>query len=312
MDFIEQIRDLSKSIPAKLEAIKTEESTKQALVLPFLKVLGYDVYDPNEVIPEYIADFGPMKREKVDYLIKIDKKPMILIECKQAKSDLDQVSLKQLFSYFVNGEAPFAILTNGTIYRFYSDLEKQHILDLKPFFEFDMLDIKEPQVEELKKFERSSFDLDKLKKDAPKLKYSREINTFLKKQLTEPDEDFVKFLAHKVYDGAFVESVKKQFTQITTDVFNQFVEDKINERFTSLAKKTQSGGDKTGIGPDVGKIEIRPEQPEDNTKEELEGYYITKAILRELVDPGRIIIRNQQKYTGIILDKSYVFSSLVN
>ena len=123
--------------------------------------------------------------------------------------------------------------------------------------------------------------------------------------MTEPDEDFVKFLAHKVYDGAFVESVKKQFTKITIDVFNQFVEDRINERFTSLAKKPTQMPEHPVTGPVVDIIEI-PKQPLDNTKEELEGFYIAKAILRELVDPGRIFIRNQQRYAGIILDNSFI------
>lgn len=302
MDFIEKICELSNSIPAKLESINTEEATKNALVLPFLAVLGYNVFEPTEVIPEFIADFGPMKREKIDYLIKIDKRPMILIECKQVGCDLDQVSLKQLFSYFGNGEAPFAILTNGIIYRFYSDLEKPNKMDLKPFFEFDMLDIKEPLVMELKNFEKSSFDLDKLKIGAPKLKYLREINTFLRKQMTDPDEDFVKFLTRKVYDGAFVESVKKQFTQITIGVFDQFVEDRINERLIAAKKPPQKPVRKD---TDVVVEPVITKPPEDNTtKEELEGYYIVKTILREAVDPERIFIRNKQNYIGILLDNS--------
>ena len=288
-----------------MEYIKTEEATKNALVVPFLKALGYDASNPTEVIPEYIADFGPMKREKVDYLIQINNKPMILIECKQADCNLDQVSLKQLFSYFGMGEAPFAVLTNGIIYRFYSDLEKQHKMDLKPFFEFDMLAIKEPLVEELKKFEKSSFDLDKLKLDAPKLKYSREINAILRKQMTDPDEDFVRFLTKKVYDGAFVESVKKQFTQITIDVFNQFVEDKINERL-KIAKEVKKPSSEPA--PQVTGDVVEPVPPEplynDTTMEELEGYYIVKTLLRDVVDPNRIFIRNKQSYTGVILDDS--------
>ncbi len=78
MDFIDRIRDLSTRIPKQLEHIQTEEATKNALIMPFISALGYNVFDPTEVVPEFTADVGIKKGEKVDYAIHLDGKPIML------------------------------------------------------------------------------------------------------------------------------------------------------------------------------------------------------------------------------------------
>lgn len=91
----------------------TEEATKNALIMPMLKTLGYDVFDPSIVIPEFTADFGVKKGEKVDYAIRIGGEIQILVECKPVHSDLASVHASQLYRYYSVTKARFGILTNG-------------------------------------------------------------------------------------------------------------------------------------------------------------------------------------------------------
>ena len=144
MDFIDQIKVLAAKIPSLSANIKTEEATKNALVMPLLNILGYNVFDPTEVVPEFTTDYGTKKGEKVDYAIFREGKPVILIECKSIDVDLDTVHASQLFRYFTVSEAKIGILTNGIVYRFFTDIDAPNKMDEKPFLEINLLDIKEP------------------------------------------------------------------------------------------------------------------------------------------------------------------------
>ncbi|HII07162.1 MAG TPA: restriction endonuclease, partial [Methanotrichaceae archaeon] len=175
MDFIDKIHELAARIPNQIEHIQTEEATKNALVLPFIAALGYNVFDPTEVVPEFTADVGTKKGEKVDYAVLMDENPIILFECKWCGANLDNEHSSQLYRYFSVTDGRFGVLTNGIIYRFYSDLEKPNKMDEKPFFELNLLDIDESLVEELKKFTKSSFDLDDILTTASELKYTKEV-----------------------------------------------------------------------------------------------------------------------------------------
>ena len=140
-------------------AVRTEEATKNALVMPFINALGYNVFDPREVIPEFVADIGTKKGEKVDYAVMRNGTPIILFECKSANTELDHVHISQLFRYFSVTEARFGILTNGVLYRFFSDLEASNKMDSRPFLEIDLGDLHEPSIHELKKFAKQEFEV---------------------------------------------------------------------------------------------------------------------------------------------------------
>lgn len=115
--------------------LATEEATKTALIMPFFSLLGYDVFNPMEFIPEFVADVGTKKGEKVDYAIMNEGKPVILIEAKGVDDDLTKHDA-QLFRYFTVTDAKFAILTNGIVYKFFTDLEEPNKMDEKPFLLF--------------------------------------------------------------------------------------------------------------------------------------------------------------------------------
>lgn len=307
MDFIDHIRDLSVRIQKQAAGIQTEEATKNAFVMPFINALGYNVFDPTEVTPELAADVGTRKGEKVDYAILKDGQPTILIECKWCGSNLDSENASQLYRYFSVTPARFGILTNGIVYRFYSDLENQNMMDTKPFLELDLLNLKEPLVEEVKKFSKSAFELDNILVTASELKYIREIRKILEDQVNNPSEDFVKFFASQVYSGKLTQPVREQFTQITKKTFKQFINDKINERLNIALASDASTSLEGKTTDDSTSKEDEGEEPETDsrivtTEEELEGYYIIKTILREAIDSKRITIRDKINYCGVLLD----------
>ena len=173
MDFKDQIKLLSERVIKLKDNISTEEATKTAFILPFIQTLGYDVFDPTEVIPEFTCDVGIKKGEKIDYAIHKDSAPAILVECKHWKEDLNSHN-GQLFRYFHVSKARFGILTNGIVYRFYTDLVEKNKMDEKPFFEFNMERYREAQVDKLREFHKSYFDVDSILNTASELKYTNE------------------------------------------------------------------------------------------------------------------------------------------
>ena len=116
MDFIDQLKQFSKRVDSLKDTIQTEEATKTAIIMHFFSMLGDDGFNPQEFVPEYTADVGIKKGEKVDYAILKDGSPVILIECKSITENLDRHD-SQLFRYFGTTTAKFAVLTNGMIYR---------------------------------------------------------------------------------------------------------------------------------------------------------------------------------------------------
>ena len=316
MDLIDELKALSSKISKKREDIQTEEATKNAFVMPFIIALGYDVFDPNEVTPELIADVGTKKGEKVDYAIIKDGKPIILFECKWCGTNLDKEHKSQLYRYFSVTETRFAVLTNGVIYRFYTDLEEPNKMDSKPFLEFNMLDIRESAVEDLKIFTQSFFDLDKNLTAATEFKYTREIKRILTAQFVKPSEEFVRFFAAQVYSGRLGQSVKQQFTEFVKKALQQFLSDRVNERLKSalaveedseLQPQNQSET-QTQIAAITEAEKANAERKKDResrivtTEEEIEGHSIVREILKETIDPERVVMRDTLSYCGILFD----------
>ena len=145
MDFVDQLKQFSKRVETMRETVQTEEATKTAIIMPFFAMLGYDVFNPLEFVPEFTADVGIKKGEKVDYAIIKDGEPVILIECKSISEKLEKHD-SQLFRYFGTTSAKFAILTNGIMYRFYTDLDSPNKMDDDPFLTINILDVRDNQV----------------------------------------------------------------------------------------------------------------------------------------------------------------------
>jgi hypothetical protein len=303
MDFIDQLNTLAAKVPKLCDILQTEEATKTALVMPFISLLGYDIFDPTEVIPEFIADVGIKKGEKVDYAIVKDGRIIMLFECKHCGGDLSIRHASQLFRYFSVTDARIGVLTNGVVYRFFTDLEAPNKMDEKPFLEVNMLDLNETVVSELKKLTRPAFNLDELMTAAGDLKYTREIKKLLAEQLENPSDEFVKFCASKVFDGTLTPGRREYFAGITRQSFTQLVNDRINERLKSAMSGVQLPEvlpEATASSDDATKQESLIE----TTAEELEGFYVVKSLLREVVDLTRLAYRDTQSYFGILLDNN--------
>lgn len=300
MDFIDQVRALASRVAAAKDLLQTEEATKNAMVMPFIQLLGYNVFDPLEVTPELIADVGTKKGEKVDYAILKDGKPIMLFECKKSGGDLHINHASQLFRYFHVTEARFGVLTNGLTYRFFTDLEKPNKMDEKPFFEFNMLDFREQDVEELKKFAKAAFDLENILTTANHLKYTRAIQNTLTDWMNSPPEEFVRLVSAEFLAGKqFRNAVKDQFTLITKRAFQQLIGDKINERLKGAMTPEPL------LGPELpAVVEERPVAGEAFVPSavELEAFQIIRAILRPVVKPGRVFIRDAASYCAVLFD----------
>ena len=309
--------DKLKSLAAKAEKtrgmLETEEATKNALVMPFIAALGYDVFDPTEVVPEFTADVGIKKGEKVDYVIKRGDDIVMLIEAKKVSAPLDISHSSQLFRYFTVTKARIAVLTNGVVYRFYSDLEEANKMDEKPFLELNLLDLRESLIQEVNKLSKSSFDLDNMLEAASDLKYMREIRATLERQLENPDEELVKFFFQQANpNGRFVQSAKDQFTGLVKRTLTIFINDKVGDRLRTALARTDdrerepststSGADETHeVDPSV----AEPSESKDGivtTEEELEGYRIVKAIVCDILPVERVTYRDSKSYFAVLID----------
>ena len=294
-DLLKQIADRTKH----KENIQTEEATKNAFIMPFLQSLGYDVFNPLEVVPEFVADIGIKKGEKIDYAIFKDGHPTILVECKDWRQNLN-VHDGQLLRYFHVSKAKFGLLTNGIVYRFYSDLVAPNKMDEKPFLEFNITEIKDNQIEELKKFHKANFDAESIVNTASEMKYMNELKHLLHNELTEPSSEFVKYFAKQVYPSVVTAKVLEQFTELTKKSIQHYISDLITERLkTALSKEDEKNKVENEISAeqnleDISKI--------NTTEEELEAFLIVKTILRQKVPATRVTYRDAQSYFAIFLD----------
>ena len=303
MDFVEEIKAVAAKAEEHIDHLETEEATKNTLVLPFIRALGYDVFNPKEVVPEFTADVGIKKGEKVDYAVIRNDTSVMLFECKTAGADLSTDHASQLYRYFSVTGARIGVLTNGVSYRFFSDLEADNKMDERPFLEINLLDMGEHQVEELKKLRKSAFDLDEMLSAAHDLKYRKALRKYLEDQWIEPSEEFVRFLTKQVYDGRITKNVRDQFTGIVRQALHQLVSDKVSGRLKSALMEEEAAATEAR--------ETEEELPEGvlekdgdivTTEEEMEGYRIVRAIMREVVDVDRVAARDVKTYFGVLLD----------
>lgn len=297
MEFKEQIKQLGEKVLKLREQVQTEEATKSAFVMPFIQSLGYDLFNPIEVVPEFVTDYGAKNVEKVDYAIMKDGNPVLIIECKNHAENLEK-HYTQTHKYFHLTKARFALLTNGVQYNFYADVDAANKMDEKPFLSFDIANIKETQIRELAKFHKSGFDVNSILATASELKYANAIKQLLIAEVSNPSPEFVKFFVSRVYDGRASEKIMTQFTDIVKRTVDQTFNDIVSDRLMNAINQTKQT------------VEVMPEpMTVDNdenkvvtTEEELNGYYIVKSILGAKVALNRITYRDSQSYFTVNLD----------
>lgn len=290
MDFKDAILQLSEKIVKQKAIVATEEATKTAFILPMISALGYDVFDPTEVIPEMDCDLIKVKGEKIDYAIIKDGDPIMLIECKDSKQVLDLHST-QLQKYFVASKSRFGVLTNGIEWRFYTDIDKQNIMDTKPFLVVSMLDLSNDDIEQLKKFHKAYYNEQEIISTANELKYMTEIKAIVQNEITNPSPSFVKYFAKQVCSGSVWQSVIDQFTPFVKQAFSSVINDIIQDRLNSAIKNEEQNTETLAIN----KTELDDSEIV-TTQEELDAFEIVKAILSEKYDISDIYYKDFKTY----------------
>lgn len=306
MSFEESIADVASKVRNQQQSIQTEEATKNAFIMPFIsRVLGYDVFNPLEVVPEFTTDHGTKKGEKVDYAIMRDGEVQMLIECKKLGDPLNIKHASQLFRYFHVSNARIGVLTNGQVYNFYTDLDATNKMDEKPFLVLDLLDIDESSLPALQMLAKSDFNLDAVITSAEELKYVGALKREIADQFKTPDSDFVKLFMSRVSSRRATADNLRMFTDLTSKATKQYLKEQVNARLkTALGEADAPVADPTPtVPPELEGAEPLAE-PSDitTTEEELAGYQIVKAIACSEVRPQRITHRDSKTYFAILLD----------
>lgn len=314
MDFAERLSALATKVAHQKAALETEEATKNAFVMPFIStILGYDVFNPSEVVPEFTADVGVKKGEKIDYAIVQDGQIQMLIECKHVGSPLSLEHASQLYRYFAVTNARIAVLTNGEKYHFYTDLDAPNRMDAKPFLVLDLLDIDTTLLPELLKLSKTEFDLDSIISAAGELKYVGQIKRAIAAEFKDPSDDWIRFFTNRVYEGAFTQKVREQFTPLVGKASQQFLNEQVNNRLATALGAGSTPPPLPPEGDSVGEIKSQEEAVRDleesqeeiiTTAEELSAFNIVRAIVCNQVDMSRVSYRDAKSYCAILLDNN--------
>ena len=301
MDFKDSIRQLSDRISKLKDSLLTEEATKNAFIMPFIQSLGYDVFNPTEVVPEMDCDLVKKKGEKIDYAILSEGEAIMLFECKHWQQNLD-LHDTQLQKYFVASKAKFGVLTNGIEYRFYTDLEKPNIMDETPFLVVDMEHIKDNQIDELKKFHKSYFDVENILSSASELKYAQQLKNIFATEIVNPTPEIVKYFTKKVYDGPVTSKVQDQFTELVKRAISSYISEQISNRLKTALKTEEQVEVKESPSSPNEDMDSVTDDGIVTTQEELDAFAIVKAMVRKVVDLERVVCRDTLSYFGVLLD----------
>ena len=208
MGLEEDLKALGEKAKEMKDSGLAEQATINALVNPFLRALGYDPGNPNEVYPQYPSGF-PGVNDKVDYAILKGGKPSIIIECKRVRSQLDH-HVKQLSDYYHYSEARFGVLTDGVEYRFYTDLNKLHVMDGEPFLTVSMLSLNKSAMVALERFSRGKFSEKEVLTSFEQAKVMRKI---LEREVSDPTPGgLLRFFADRLPNELFPHKQKNKRT----------------------------------------------------------------------------------------------------
>ncbi|KRM71499.1 type I restriction endonuclease [Lacticaseibacillus brantae] len=299
-DFTQKIRSLSKRVETLRDSLKTEEATKNSLIMPFFQALGYDIFNPLEFIPEYTADMGIKKGERVDYAIVISGKLQLLVETKAINEDLNNHD-SQLFRYFGTTDAKFGILTNGNEYRFYTDLDNQNKMDAEPFLTIRLNAIRDSQITELFRFAKDNFDEESISSSASQLKFTNQFKDYLNQEMQNVDEGFVRFVLQTVFNQRATQSNIELFTPIIKNGFLQVIQEQVSDKLSSALNTSVT----TSSVPESTNEEDPGNEAQTaiiTTPAEIEAYTVVKLVLKDLIDESRVFYRDNKSYFNVLID----------
>lgn len=305
MDFKDSIIELGKRVSKQKDSIATEEATKNAFIMPMIAALGYDVFNPFEVVPELDCDLVKKKGEKIDYAIMRDGETVILIECKHCTQDLN-LHDTQLQKYFVASKARFGILTNGIEYRFYTDLDKVHLMDERPFLIVDMLNLSDNDIEQLKKFHKSNYNESEILSTAQQLQISTSLRKVIMKDFQSPSQEFVRYFVREINDNRSSAKLVDQYTPLLKEEISKYINEVISERLNVAMKKEEKRAEESKETIEElpeGAVFADSESGVVTTQEELDAFNIVRSILRKDADVSRIYYTDFKTYFVVCIDK---------
>jgi len=302
MDLIDHLQTLAARAEQTGDSLTNEEATKMALIAPFIQALGYDIFNPTEVKPEFSADLPGIKQgERVDYAVLENGQPKILVEAKPYRSDLRSAEKGQLSRYFQATHARIGILSNGRQFLFFSDLDRQNLMDEKPFAEIDLADIKAAPLEQIKQLSKSMFDLETLLSTAERLKYLRGVKEEIRAELADPSDWLVREMARRVHTAERVSGqLVEKFKPVVIDAIKAVINDRITDRLSSAMEAEKVAGSMDV--PADNAVEAETTDGIEFTEEEREGLYVVRAICASEIDPSRLNEKDTKSYCNILLD----------
>jgi len=315
MGFTEDIIKLSEQVRKRFDQVVGEEATKMALIVPFLSALGYDVYDPSEVMPEYVADFATRRAgqfEKVDYALAINGTKVMLVEAKARgqKAEAHDGQLSKYFNALLTTKV--AIVTNGVEYRFFTDLRDKNVMDKEPFFTFNILEYDTKDIDNLKFFHRDNFEVTAITNHAEEMVYVKGMTQLLGNLLRSPSEEFVRFLVAELGTVAPSYEIKGRITGKIIDKFKPIVKKSIQGSLVELMTRSLSQEITQPVELEVEQeIEEEEKQQESQeskvvtTAEEIEAFEKIKAITQTSISYNfELQYKDTASYFGINLGKS--------
>ena len=315
MDLADHLSDIAHRAKNQIQHMETEESIKTSLVLPFIQALGYDVFNPLEVVPEFTADFGLKRGEKVDYALKAAGNVVMVMECKKAGMRLETQHAAQLYRYYSVSEAKFGVLTDGLRYLFYTDLDAPNVMDERPFFEFNLLRFDGADVARLKQFSRDIFDSHNIRTDATEMRTLKAVKSELLAELDSPSSEFVRTIASRVQPNQNVTAaIREKFSELIKKVNQQILQEKAQELLSNASNSSNPASwtqaapldsdedvKQTDEGDEADEMDAQvTERSIVTTVEEKEAFRIIQTIASEVTDPENIFMRDSLSYCGIL------------
>ncbi len=273
MDFTDRLQALTHQVSQQPDGISSNETTRNAYVLPFIQALGYDISDQSEVCPRFAASGSNVKDGEVDYAIFINAKPALLFACTSCNCNLNEADTAQLRRSFQNASASIGILTNGKSYYIYTDFDEQNIMDEKPLLHVDLFNLDEQIISALTMLSKGSFDHTLFLITAGELKYIQKIKNKLLEETSTPSLQMVGFFADQVYSRHKTQQTLSQFAPIVKKAFNQFIDDRVNDRL-----KPVKDGQTVGVFENIQRANNRIGRAASHdifiSPEEFEGFFV--------------------------------------
>jgi len=298
-EFLNRLKKHTEHIQKVGVHCETEETTKQALILPFLDILGFSAYDPTKVLAEYSADLPGVKaQERVDYALFCHGSPVMFVEAK-AYSVQPENHSPQLARYFNSmPEVTVGVITNGRKWKFFTDLENKNVMDEKPFLTIDLLASNDSELIQLYQFRHDQFEPEKLRSLAEENTYFTAFSSVIRSSLRNIDIDFVRFVASK---SSISRQLTIKFLESITPIVKQAVEKTVSDMVVSGLSVVEEPEPEEPEEINLDEVdEVHPDNPKIITTVEEKRVY---TILKEILDiDDDLVLKDTETYCAYLYE----------